>query len=283
MDYFQYLFFDQIFFGLFPNLYICLMDISNELAAKRFKIIREMNDLTQKQFAEVLSTRNIIADIERGKTKLSGAIVAKLMKLYGINPMWLYGLSVVKLVKDLQVNTSPKVITLDAEENENMVLVDVKAAAGYPTNVQEPYWYNELPAFNFPLPQYKNATFRGFQVKGDSMFPQFKPKEWVIAKAIDNVKELSNNKICVVVLKDSVLIKQMEIVKDLDYVTLISANKEYPSFEVPLKEVQEIWQVTSKLSFDIDDVGESANIHDIQLAMQRLSKEVASLKSNANN
>jgi hypothetical protein len=115
------------------------------------------------------------------------------------------------------------------------------------------------------------------------MFPQFKPKEWVIAKAVDNVKELSNNKICVVVLKDSVLIKQMEIVKDLDYVTLISANKEYPSFEVPLKEVQEIWQVTSKLSFDIDDVGESANIHDIQLAMQRLSKEVASLKSNANN
>lgn len=259
------------------------MDISNELAAKRFKLIREMNDLTQKQFAEVLSIRNIIADIERGKTKLSGFIVANLMKLYGINPMWLYGFSAVKFIKDLQVNTSPKVITLNAEDNENMVLVDVKAAAGYPTNVQEPFWYNELPAFNFPLPQYKNATFRGFQVQGDSMFPHFKPKEWVIAKAVDNVKNLSNNKICVVVLKDSVLVKQLRIAEDSNFITLISSNNEYPPFEVFLKEVQEIWQVTSKLSFDIDDVGESANIHDIQLAMQRLSKEVASLKSKNDN
>lgn len=255
------------------------MEFNNDLAAKRFRQIRDMNGLTQKQFAEVLSIRNIIADIERGKTKLSGYIVANLMKLYGINPMWLYGFSAVKFIKDLQVDITPKVITLNADANENMVLVDVKAAAGYPTNVQEPYWYNELPAFNFPLPQYKNATFRGFQVQGDSMFPHFKPKEWVIAKAVDNIQEVSDNKICVVVLKDSVLIKQLRKSEDASFVSLVSSNKVYPPFEVSLKEVQEVWQVTSKLSFDIDDVGESANIHDIQLAMQRLSKEVSDLKS----
>jgi len=255
------------------------MEFNNDLAAKRFRQIRDMNGLTQKQFAEVLSIRNIIADIERGKTKLSGYIVANLMKLYGINPMWLYGFSAVKFIKDLQVDITPKVITLNADANENMVLVDVKAAAGYPTNVQEPYWYNELPAFNFPLPQYKNATFRGFQIQGDSMFPHFKPKEWVIAKAVDNIQEVSDNKICVVVLKDSVLIKQLRKSEDASFVSLVSSNKVYPPFEVSLKEVQEVWQVTSKLSFDIDDVGESANIHDIQLAMQRLSKEVSDLKS----
>ena len=255
------------------------MDKSNELAAKRFKVIRENLNLTQKQFAEILEIRNTIADIERGRTKISGYAVAKLIQVYGVNPMWLYGLSAVKLLKDLQVDTSPKVITVDVENNENMVLVDVKAAAGYPTNVQEPHWYNELPAFNFPLPQYKNATFRGFQIQGDSMYPHFKPKEWVIAKAVDAIQNLSDNKTCVVVLKDSVLIKQLKKSNDINFVTLISSNKEYPPFDVSLKDIQEVWQVNSKLSFDIDDVGESASIHDIQLAMQRLTKEVDSLKS----
>ncbi len=255
------------------------MDKSNELAAKRFKVIRENLNLTQKQFAEILEIRNTIADIERGRTKISGYAVAKLIQVYGVNPMWLYGLSAVKLLKDLQVDTSPKVITVDVENNENMVLVDVKAAAGYPTNVQEPHWYNELPAFNFPLPQYKNATFRGFQIQGDSMYPHFKPKEWVIAKAVDAIQNLSDNKTCVVVLKDSVLIKQLKKSSDINFVTLISSNKEYPPFDVSLKDIQEVWQVNSKLSFDIDDVGESASIHDIQLAMQRLTKEVDSLKS----
>ncbi len=255
------------------------MDKSNELAAKRFKVIRENLNLTQKQFAEILEIRNTIADIERGRTKISGYAVAKLIQVYGVNPMWLYGLSAVKLLKDLQVDTSPKVITVDVENNENMVLVDVKAAAGYPTNVQEPHWYNELPAFNFPLPQYRNATFRGFQIQGDSMYPHFKPKEWVIAKAIDAIQNLSDNKTCVVVLKDSVLIKQLKKSSDINFVTLISSNKEYPPFDVPLKDIQEVWQVNSKLSFDIDDVGESASIHDIQLAMQRLAKEVDTLKS----
>jgi len=278
MDYIQFFLIFGFIFGINPNHYFCDMEKANELAAKRFKQIRESGNLTQKQFAEALGIRNVVADIERGRTKITGFAIAKLIEVYGINPMWLYGLSAVKLLNDMQLNTSPKVITVDSSENENMVLVDVKAAAGYPSNVQEPHWYKELPAFNFPLPQYRNATFRGFQIQGDSMFPQFKPKEWVIAKAIDSIQNLSNNRICVVVLKDSVLIKQLQKSVDINYVTLISTNSTYPKFDVALVDIQEVWEVNSKLSFDIDDVGESANIHDIQLAMQRLSKEIDSLK-----
>lgn len=254
------------------------MENSNDLASKRFKQIRESLSLTQKQFAETLSIRNTIADIERGRTKITGFAVAKLIEIYGINPMWLYGLSGIKNLKDLKHDSSPKVITVDNDDNENLVLVDVKAAAGYPTNVQEPHWFTELPAFSFPLPQYRNATFRGFQIQGDSMFPQFKPKEWVIAKAVDSIQNLSNNRVCVVVLKDSVLIKQLQKTEDSNSITLISVNTIYPRFDVAVTEVQEVWEVNSKLSFDINDVGESASMHDLQLAVQRLSKEVENLK-----
>ncbi len=255
------------------------MEKPNDLASKRFKQIREEFQLTQKQFAAMLDIRNTVADIERGRTKITGYTIAKLVQLYEINPMWLYGLSGIKYIKDIKYDSSPKVITVDNYENENMVLVDVKAAAGYPTNVQEQHWFTELPAFNFPLPQYRNATFRGFQIQGDSMFPQFKPKEWVIAKAVDSLQDLSNNRFCVVVLKDSVLIKKLHKSEDTNYVTLISSNSIYPKFDVLITDIQEIWEVNSKLSFNIDDVGESANIHDLQLAVQRLSNEVDKLKS----
>lgn len=254
------------------------MDTANQIAAERLKLIREEQKLTQKQFAEVLEIRNIVADMERGRTKISGFTVAKLTEIYGINPMWLYGLNNIKLLKDNYINVNPKVVTVNQENHENMVLVDVKAAAGYPTNVQEPHWYNELPAFHFPLPQYKNATFRGFQVQGDSMLPQLKPKEWVIARAVDNIEEVTNNKLGVVVLKDSVLVKKLYKSTTNDALTLISVNPEYPTITLAPHEIQEIWLVTSKLTFELDDVGESASLHDITLAIERLSKEITALK-----
>lgn len=254
------------------------MGNSNELAAKRFKQIRESHGATQKEFAEILGIKNNIADLERGRTKISGYTLVKLIQHFNINPLWLYGFSALKDMSALQPDISPKLITLNSEKNENMVLVDAKAAAGYPSNIQEPHWFNELPAFDFPLPEYRNATFRGFQVQGDSMYPHLKPNEWVIAKAVDNFQHLSNQRICVVVLKDSVLVKQLHKLEDPSSVKLVSLNNSYPEIIIPQIEIQELWEVSSKLSFDIHSIGETATIHELQLAMQRLSSEVNNLK-----
>ncbi len=254
------------------------MENSNAIAAKRFKQIREIEGATQKEFANQLSIKNNIADIERGRTKITGYILVKLIQNYNINPLWLYGFSAIKNINALQTDISPKVITLNSEKNENMVLVDAKAAAGYPTNIQDRHWYTELPAFDFPLPQYRNATFRGFQVQGDSMYPHLKPNEWVIAKAIDSINNLSNQRICVIVLKDSVLVKELHKQPNLPTIKLVSLNPSYPEIIIATDEIQEVWEVTSKLSFDIHSIGETATIHELQLAMQRLTNEVNALK-----
>ena len=267
------------FLEIIQKKYICNMETPDEIAAKRIKKYRESLNLTQKDFAELLEIKNNIADIERGRTKISGYVLVQLIKKCELNPLWLYGNSPFKNINQLQTNVSPKTITLNSEKKENMVLVDVKASAGYATNIQEPNWFNELPAFDFPLPEYRNATFRGFQVQGDSMLPSIKPKEWVIARAIDNFKDLGNLKICVVVLKDSVLVKQLHKSEDIRKTILISLNKIYPPIEVLTDEIQEVWEVTSKLSFDINTIGETASIHDLQLAMQRLSNEITELKN----
>src|SRR5699024_6183256 len=126
---------------------------------------------TQAEFAELLGINNTTADIERGRTRLSGEVIKELLRQFQINPLWIYGESNQKYLDLNQVSVLPKVISVDTDGSENMLLVNQRAAAGYPQNIQESGWHKKLPAFNLPLPEYRNATYRGFQVEGNSMEP----------------------------------------------------------------------------------------------------------------
>ena len=180
----------------------------NSVEAQRFKKVREDLNFTQQVFAKELGINSSTADIERGKTKLSGMVVMNLFKKFKINPLWLFGESQEQYIKKNNTDVSPKVITLDSEGEDSIVLVNQKAAAGYPHNVQDVEWYRSLPVFNLPLPQFRNATYRGFQVEGDSMLPNIRPNDWVLGRAVSSVTELSDGKIYIVVLGDSVLVKK---------------------------------------------------------------------------
>ncbi len=254
------------------------MDNSTSQTIKRFKQIREENHYTQSDFAKVLQIKNSTADIERGKTKISGKVVARLLQEFNVNPLWLFGESTQKKIQLHQGNVSPKVVTIDSQNNENIVLVNVKAAAGYPHNVQDLDWYQQLPAFDIPLPEYRNATYRGFQVEGDSMLPLLEPKEWVIGKAINNLSEVSNNTICVIVLEDSVVVKKIRKNEDASIITLISLNSEYLPYTIQTHQIVELWEINSKLSFNIDANPDAASMKQLQEAMQALTSEVRSLK-----
>ena len=151
--------------------------MENEITLKRFIEIRRDLGFTQAEFAAIIGVSNTTADIERGRTKLSGKIVAELLKQYKINPLWLFGESDTKYIETSHTSVIPKVVTVDSADRENMVLVNAKAAAGYPQNIQDTSWYQQLPAFDLPIPEFRNATYRGFQVEGDSMLPNLRPGE----------------------------------------------------------------------------------------------------------
>ena len=254
------------------------MGTDQSIDVRRFKQVREENAFTQAEFASLLGINNSTADIERGRTKLSGKIVAELLRQFGINPLWLFGESNQKFLQVSQGDVSPKVISLNSSENENMVLVSQKAAAGYPHNVQDVDWYQQLPAFDIPLPEYRNATHRGFQIEGDSMLPNFRPGEWVLGKAVPTIEEASNNRIYVVVLYDSVLVKKLQKLPDPSKILLISLNEEYLPIEVNVNDIQELWQVNSKLTFNLDAPSESTLLKQLQQSMEELRSEFKTLK-----
>ncbi|HLT50775.1 MAG TPA: S24 family peptidase [Arenibacter sp.] len=250
-----------------------------EMVIKRFTEIRRDLGYTQAEFAALLGISNTTADIERGRTKLSGKVVSELLKQFKINPLWLFGDSTEQYLSTANHSVLPKVVTVDSSENENMVLVNAKAAAGYPQNIQDTSWYRQLPAFDIPLPEFRNATYRGFQVEGDSMLPNLKQGEWVLAKAVEGLRDINPNKIYVVVLHDAVLVKKIEKSPDPREISLISLNENYPPYRIRTDQLQELWQVGSKLTFGVDATTESGLLRQLQDSMEELKNQLKGVKN----
>ncbi|TKD65971.1 XRE family transcriptional regulator [Flavobacterium sp. ASW18X] len=253
--------------------------MENELTLKRFVEIRRELGYTQVQFAALLGVSNTTADIERGRTKLSGKVIAELLKQFKVNPLWLYGDSEEKYLETAKISVIPKVVTVDNMERDNMVLVNAKAAAGYPQNIQDTTWYQQLPAFDLPIPEFRNATYRGFQVEGDSMLPNLRSGEWVLAKAVEHIDYVSANKMYVVVLQDSVMVKKVEKRPNSNNITLISLNENYPPYEIKPFQIQEIWEVSSKLTFNLDATTETGLLKQLQASMDDLKKQLGQVKN----
>lgn len=250
------------------------MGIENELTIKRFIEIRRDLGYTQAEFASILGIPNTTADIERGRTKLSGKVVVELLKQFKVNPLWLFGDSKNQHLNYSGTSVIPKVVTVDSSDNDNMVLVNAKAAAGYPQNIQDTSWYKQLPAFDLPLPEFRNATYRGFQVEGDSMLPNLQPGEWVLAKAVEGLDDLNPNKMYVVVLHDAVLVKKIERLPGNSKILLISLNEIYPPYEIEAEQIQELWQVSSKITFGVDATTEKGLLRQLQESMEELKNQL---------
>lgn len=248
--------------------------MENEITLKRFTDIRRELGYTQTEFAQLLGVKNTTADIERGRTKLSGKVVTELLKQFKINPLWLFDESDQKHLDTSKTSVIPKVVTVDNSDNDNMVMVNAKAAAGYPQNISDTSWYRQLPAFDMPIPEFRNATYRGFQVEGDSMLPNLRPNDWVLARAIEHIDHVSPNKMYVVVLQDSVMVKKIERKPNSNNITLVSLNETYPPYEIKPFQIQEIWEVSSKLTFNVDATTETGLLKQLQQSMEELKKQI---------
>ena len=141
------------------------MDKELKIEAKRFKKVREEQNYTQQSFAELLDIGLSTVDIERGKTKIPGKAIMRLLKDFQINPLWLFGESFQQYVVIDGRDVSPKVITIKEDNTETIVLVNQKAAAGYPHNIQDVDWYQTLPIFNFPYQNIEMLRIEAFRLK----------------------------------------------------------------------------------------------------------------------
>jgi transcriptional regulator with XRE-family HTH domain len=246
------------------------MELSIE--AQRIKTIRESLKMTQIQFAEELGIKSTSVEMERGRTRITGEVVMQLLEKYNVNPLWLYGRSKKKHLNPNHTDVIPKVISINAEGNENIVLVNAKASAGYGSNLGDEQYYEKLPTFNLPLPEYRNSSFRGFQIVGDSMLPLVQTNDWVLGEAVSSIDDIKNGDYYIIVEDKSIRLKKIE--KLNNELKLISLNPDYVTTTVLIEDIVEIWKYHSKISFGTSDAQSSYTIENLYKELQDIKKKL---------
>lgn len=140
-------------------------------------------------------------------------------------------------------------ISVDNEGKENIEMVPVKAQAGYTNSYGDLDFIAGLPKFKLPfLPEEK--TYRTFQIQGDSMLP-IKEGSWVTCSFVEDWSQIKDGKACIVVTKDDGIVFKL-VYKRFENANLllVSSNRSYSPYEMPISQVLEIWQFETVNSFE---------------------------------
>lgn len=146
----------------------------------------------------------------------------------------------------------PQVITLDSQGNDNMVMVPVKARAGYLLGYGDTDFIQTLPTYR--LPGFNNGTFRLFESQGLSMYPTFNDRDILITQFLENINEIRDDRVYVIVTKtDGVVVKRcLNRIKTDNKLILKSDNikhrEEYPNIIVPPEDILEVWYAIAYMS-----------------------------------
>ncbi len=252
--------------------------------------LRNERKLSQQELADMMGIgRTTIANIESNLANPGHKTLLEIVKIFDVTIDDLLNKDLSTLISPIAessektkiiVSYRPVIVTVDSIGDENIVLVDTKAAAGYPTRYLEPEFYKELPAFKLPGTDYRNGTFRCFQVDGDSMQDTIQHGDYVIGRFCDNhFKDVKDGHVHVVVTNDNVLVKRLVNKAETEHkMHLISDNETYPEVMVDIDEIKEIWFVKSKLSSYMP-----VKKNDIDKLIGDLTMQVHLLKSRLDN
>lgn len=218
--------------------------------ASNLKYLRKSKKISQGELAQEFEVaRTTMGDYERGKTEPNLEMLIKISEKFDVA---IDGL----ITKDLTHNELEIVrqdglrvlaISVDKDNNENIELVDTKAEAGYLDSFQDPEYIRDLPKISFP--NIPNGTFRGFEIRGDSMLPM-ESGSIVLCSYVEQIDQIKDGKTYVVVSEEQGLVyKRVINKKDDAKLVLSSDNESYVPYEISYNDISEIWQYYAHLSF----------------------------------
>ncbi|PWJ42593.1 XRE family transcriptional regulator [Sediminitomix flava] len=254
---------------------------------QNIRYLRKLHQLTQAELAKEigLSRKNISAYEDRSQPKLN--VLLKIAQHFNVSVDHLLtrnlgeeaikASSVVEENEKFTSGTNLRVlsITVDHDNNENIELVPQKASAGYASGFADPEFLKELPKFQLPFLS-ANKTYRAFEVKGDSMLPLL-PGSIVIGELVLDWNELREGEICVVIAKSEgvVLKKVYDKLKERNSFLLKSNNPQYPHFELPIDEIQEVWRYSAHIASSFPE--DVMDRDDLNQTIERLKDEIYEL------
>lgn len=252
---------------------------------KNLKFLRTRKGLTQKQFAEKLGLKQSAIgayEEERAVPPLVCLLDISNMFKVSLDTLIRHDMSKVPESDWIASKKGKEVlaISVDRDDNENVELVSQKASAGYLNGYQDPEFIRELPKMNLPvLP--RNATYRAFEIKGDSMLP-IQPGTIVFGEYVENFNSIKNGKLYIVVSREEgIVFKRVFNFSEEEKLLLVSDNRVYQPYSIDVEDVLEIWSAKGFFSTmfpEVEDAGESVSLDHMALTILSLQGEIQKTK-----
>jgi transcriptional regulator with XRE-family HTH domain len=254
---------------------------------KNLKFLRTRQGMTQKQFADKLGLKQSAIgsyEEERATPPITCLLEISEMFKVSLDALTRQDLSKVseKDWKAQQFSKGKDVlsITVDNDGNENVELVSQKASAGYLNGYQDPEFIAELPKLHLPVLS-RNATYRAFEIKGDSMLP-VQPGSLIFGEYVENISSIKDGKLYILVTKDEgIVFKRVFNVEDEEKLLLMSDNRQYSPYTVEVVDVLEIWNAKAFFSTKIPEIETnslSVSVDHLALTVVSLQEEIRKLK-----
>lgn len=261
--------------------------MSNHFSSN-LKHLRKQKGLTQSQLAQLIKVnRPKIGSYEEGRAEPNMGTLQQISQYFStpIDDLIEQDLSQSKgsnkkKIEGKEIRVLP--ILVDQHQNERISLIGQKAAAGYLNGYGDPEYIEEQPNFALPMAEFRQGTYRAFQIKGDSMLPM-KSGSYVLAEYLENWNWIKDGECYVVVSKDEgIVYKRLNNqLKQHANIVLNSDNPSFESYSLNADSIVEVWKAKAYLSFDLPEKEENnPSINDLTMMMSQLKNEVDNLKNN---
>ena len=222
------------------------------IVAKNIRHLRKLKGLTQETLAENLKvSRSRIGSYEESRSAPTIEFLIQLSDFFRlpIDILLRNDLTKSKDASFIEIGKQRVLfpITVDVDNDDLIEIVPAKASAGYLNGYDDPEYIEQLQKIKLPfLPTGKH---RAFPIKGDSMLPM-KDGAFVIGRFIEDRNEIKTGRTYVLVtLNDGMVYKR--VMNNIDFngsLLLMSDNKTYNDYSVPIDEVLEIWEFTCSIN-----------------------------------
>lgn len=261
------------------------MNSTNIFLGNNIRFLRQRKQFTQEALAQKLGmTRSKLNCIEIGQTKSPGIedliLFADFFKM-SLDTLIKIDLSKIGELKIRELEAGNDVylqgghlrilaISVDADNQEQIEYVPIKAKAGYAAGFHDTEFIASLEKHSIPnLP--RHGTFRIFATKGDSMLPIPEGSD-IIGKYEANWAHIKNGSACIVILntQQDFVFKILHPLED-NYFQLSSLNPIYQPFTVHASEISEIW---SFYAFTSRQFPQTSDLDIVLQAIKDLGKAV---------
>lgn len=251
--------------------------------ASNLRILRKQKGITQNDLADQLDVqRTMISAYEDGRSEPKLATLTKLSEILEVGIEELLDHDIENLGRKALQKRGINILTIAADDSdrENITLVGQKASAGYLNGFADPVYMESLPQFHLPNLS-RQATYRAFELVGDSMLPLI-TGTIVIGSYVEQLMQIKSGRTYVLVTQtEGVVYKRVfNYLEENGKLFLVSDNDQYKPYEVRGEDVLEIWEAKAFISTDfpnpgdkkkpltLDDLGEM--IRDIQADLKQI-------------